>query len=174
MSFVIGIGLVLALIAAIALPLHLAFSTSVTATTLLRISFLWIAGILSGLMTLAILAAAAWGMDTRIPYGLGVYPYLIPALSLPAFLLLRFASLPALSRTLWFLTAACAVAWYFGDRADRIASGMRPISNPTEIFGIFFNAFTILFLIISVLVQFADVCRRREQNLTKTQKQTKG
>jgi hypothetical protein len=39
-------------------------------------------------------------MDSRVPWGLGVYMYLVPALSLPAFLLLGVSSLPTLSRVL--------------------------------------------------------------------------
>ncbi len=83
----------------------------------MTVGLLWLAGILSGLMTLAIMAAAVWGMDTQLAWGLGIYPYLIPALSLPAFLLLRIASPLVLSRMLWFLTTACGIAWYFGDES---------------------------------------------------------
>ena len=111
-------------------------------------------------MTLLTLAAVAWGMDTRTPWGLGVYMYLIPALSLPAFFLLRF-SVRSLSRALWFLTVSNALAWFLGDRAGRIASGMKPLSAPIEIIGIVPNEFTILYLVISVLVQLAELCRRK-------------
>jgi hypothetical protein len=113
-------------------------------------------------MTLMILAAAAWGMDTRPPWGLGIYMYLIPALSLPVFLLLKL-SVRALSRVLWLLTVINALAWFFGDRADRIASGLKPLSDPREITGIFLNTFTLLFLIVAVLVQLAELCRRKGQ-----------
>jgi hypothetical protein len=86
--------------------------------------------------------------------------YLIPALSLPAFLLLKF-SVRALSRALWLLTVINAIAWFFGDRADRITAGMRPLSDPIEMAGMFLNAFTLLYLTISVLVQLAELCRRK-------------
>ena len=66
-------------------------------------------------------------------------------LSLPGFLLLRISPPRVLARVLWFLTAACGVAWYFGDRADRISSGLPLISDPLENLGMFLNAFTLLF-----------------------------
>ena len=156
------VSLVVALIAVVAIPLMLRSGASISSQTFAVISgsLLWIAGIISGLMMLMILAAAAWGMDTRPPWGLGVYMYLIPALSLPAFLLLKF-SVRALSRVLWLLTVINAPAWFFGDRADRIASGLKPLSDPREITGMFLNAFTILYVIISVLVQLAEFCGRK-------------
>ena len=162
-------ALLLAVAAAITIPVRLAAKTPIEPATLSRVTvgLLWLAGILSALMTLAIMAAAAWGMDTRLAWGLSVYPYLVPALSLPAFLLLRIASPLVLSRVLWFLTAACGVACYFGDRADRMASGVRLVSDPLENLGMFLNAFTILFVAISLLVQMAAVCRRREETQTK-------
>ncbi len=152
-------------IAAIAIPLRLAGKTPISTSALsgLTTILLWIAGAFSGFTALIALAAAAWGMDTRPPWGLGVYMYLIPALSLPAFLLLLFSTVRTLSRFLWALTILNPFAWYFGDRADRIASGMRPISDPMEIFGMFINAFTILLVMISVMVQLADICKRREE-----------
>ena len=109
------------------------------------------------------LAAAAWGMNTRLPWGLGIYMYLTPALSVPAFLLLRFSSVRTLSLVLWFLTVASSFAFYFGDKADRMASGMRPISDPGERLGMFFNAFTLVLIAILVLVQLASVCTTREK-----------
>lgn len=127
-------------------------------------ALLLIAGIFSAVMTLMILAAAAWGMDTGLPWGLGVYPYLIPALSLPAFFLLRISA-KALSRAFWLLTIACAIAWYVGDRADRVAQGLHFLSGPREIVGMFFNAFTILFILISTLVQLAAICKKRQKRL---------
>ncbi len=156
------VALVVTIIAVIAIPLMLYSRASISPQTfsVTTATLLWIAGILSGLMTLMILAAAAWGMDTRPAWGLGVYMYLIPALSLPAFLLLKF-SVRTLSRALWMLTVSNALAWFFGDRADRIASGMRPLSDPNEIAGMFLNAFTLLYLTISVLVQLGDLCRRK-------------
>ena len=89
-------------VALIGLPLRLIARPQLNPRTLVRIavSLLWAAGILSGWTTLLALAAGAWGMDTRVPWGLGVYMYLVPALSLPAFLLLGVSSLPTLSRVL--------------------------------------------------------------------------
>jgi hypothetical protein len=89
--------------------------------------------------------------------------YLIPALSLPAFLLLKF-SVRALSRTLWLLAVISGPAFFFGDRADRIASGLKLLSDPREITGMFLNAFTLLYLIISVLVQLAALCSRNSRS----------
>ena len=170
MRFVIVAAFVMTAIAVITIPLRFAKGNPIAAQTLSRMAvfLLWIAGILSGLLTLAALAAAAWGMDTRLPWGLGVYMYLIPVLSLPAFLLLLFSSLRALSHVLWFLTVASAFAFYFGDRADRIASGMQPITDRMDSLGMFLNFFTILFVLISTLVQLAAVCKGREQRQTRT------
>lgn len=155
----------LALLAGIALPLRLAAKSRIEPQMLsgIRVGLLWIAGMLSGLMAIFALAAAAWGMDTRLKWGLGVYPYLIPVLSLPGFLLLRISPPRVLARVLWFLTAACGVAWYFGDRADRISSGLPLISDPLENLGMFLNAFTLLFIAISLLVHMAAISWRRQK-----------
>jgi hypothetical protein len=162
LSFVIVAALVVTVVAMVGIPLMLSLGKSIAPQTVsvIKVALLWIAGVLSGLMTLMILAAAAWGMDTRMPWGLGIYMYLIPALSLPAFFLLKF-SVRTLSIVLWLLTVSNAIAWFFGDRADRLASGMRPLSDPNEILGMFLNAFTLLYLVISVLVQLAELCTRK-------------
>lgn len=159
--FVLTAAVLVAIASLVAVPLWLASASRIDPrkVSAVRIGLLWLAGLLSGIMTLIIVAVAAWGMDTRLPWGLGVYPYLIPALSLPAFLVLKFASPVALSRVFWFLAAACGPAWYFGDRADRIASGFQQVSD----LGMFLNLFTFLLLAISVLVQMAAICWRREQ-----------
>lgn len=164
-SLVLVAGVAIAAITLIVVPVRLASKSRVDPQRLsmTRVGLLWLAGIASGLMTLFILAAAAWGMDTRLPWGLGVYPYLIPALSLPAFLLLRITSPITLSRAFWLLTVLCGTAWYFGDRAERIASGLRQVTDPLENLGMFLNAFTILLVAISVLVQVAAICWRRER-----------
>jgi len=164
-SFLMVTGLVVTIVAVIAVPLLLHSGASISSQTLIatRAVLLWIAGILSGLMMLISFAAAAWGMDTRLPWGLGIYMYLIPALSLPAFLLLKF-SVRTLSRTLWLLAVISGPAFFFGDRADRIASGFKPLSDPREMTGMFLNAFTLLYLIISVLVQIAAVCSRNSSS----------
>lgn len=69
-------------IAVLAVPLRLAANRPSTTQTMSGMSngLLIFAGVLSAFMTLIILAAAAWGMDTSVPWGLGIYPYLIPAL----------------------------------------------------------------------------------------------
>ena len=163
-SFLIIVGVIVTAIAAIAIPLLLRSGASISLQTLavIRTALLWMGGVLSGLMMSMSFAAAAWGMDTRLPWGLGVYMYMIPALSLPAFLLLKLSS-RALSRALWLLTFINAPAWFFGDRADRIASGLKPLSDPREITGMLLNSFTLLYLIISVLVQLSELCGRKGQ-----------
>lgn len=163
-SFLMVAGLVVTIVALIAVPslLRSGASNSPQKLAATKAVLLWIAGILSGLMMLISFAAAAWGMNTRLPWGLGVYMYLIPALSLPAFLLLKF-SVRTLSRTLWLLALISGPAFFFGDRADRIASGLRPLSGPREIIGTFLNAFTLLYLIISALVQLAALCSRNSR-----------
>jgi len=161
-QFVFWAAIAMVGFAIIAVPLRLAANAPPTARALAGMTrgLLLIAGILGSVMTLMILAAAAWGMDTNLPWGLGVYLYLIPALSLPAFFLL-FISVKATARTLWLLTIANALAWYFGDRADRIFQGLQPKAD----FGISFNFFTILLALISVLVELAAFCRGKEQRL---------
>jgi hypothetical protein len=162
--FVMLVSFVIALIAVIAISSMLRSRDSISSQTfaVIRGGLLWIAGIISGLMTLMISAAAAWGMDTRTPWGLGIYMYLIPALSLPAFLLLKF-SVRALSRAMWSLTFINALAWVFGYQADRIASGLRPVMDAREITGMFLSGFTLLYFIIAVLVQLAEQCRSKDQ-----------
>ena len=84
MSILMWMGLLITIAAVIGVPLRLAAKPPIKPQTLSRLTvlLLWSAGILSGLMTLITLAAAAGGMDTRVPWGLGVYMYLIPALFL--------------------------------------------------------------------------------------------
>jgi hypothetical protein len=57
-----------------------------------------------------------------------------------------------LSSVLWLMALASSLAFYFGDQADRLASGLRPITNPTERIGMFANAFT------EVLVLYSSSC----------------
>jgi len=91
---------------------------------------LLIAGIISALAALIALAAAAWGMDTRLPWVLGIYMYLLPALTLPSFLLLLWIHVRYFARVLWLLTLGEPFAFYFGDKAERLSSGMKPLSDP--------------------------------------------
>ncbi len=111
------------------------------------------------------MAGAAWGMDTRLAWGLGIYLYLIPALSLPLFLLLFFFSVRTFSRAFWLIPLICPFAWYFGDRAYRVDSGWKPISDPVQIFGMFFNAFTILLIAIAIIIQLAAMCEHRASTI---------
>ena len=156
------------LIAAVVATIIAVFRVGSDSSALLknfRVGFLAIAAACSGLLSLICLAAAAWGMNTRLPWGLGVYMYLIPALSLPAFAILKFGSVRTLSYVLWLLTLTEPFAFYFGDRADRLSSGLRPITNTTERIGMFFNAFTIVLFGIAVLVQAASICASRERHV---------
>jgi hypothetical protein len=163
------VAAVVALISAIGVRLWLASKAPIAMNALSssRKILLWIAGVFGAFTALIALAAAAWGMDTRLPWGLGLYMYLIPIMTLPAFLLLLF-SVRALSRVLWILATLCPFAWYFGDRADRIASGLRPLSAPSEILGMFINAFTILLVMIALIVQAANLYKRKEQRQSET------
>lgn len=126
----------------------------------MKIGLLWIAGIVSACTALISVLAAAWGMDLRLPWGLGIYPYLIPVLSLFAFLLLLFASVRFLSAVLWLLVAANGFSWFYSDRVTRIASGWQPTTG-WEAVGMFFNAFTIVMFLVAIMVQSAAVCESR-------------
>jgi hypothetical protein len=159
--------LVAVLIAIIGVPILLFGGMNPQPKTLSQVtlSLLWFSGVTSGFTTLIALAAAAYGMDTRVPWGLDIYPYLIPALGLPSFLLLRIFSITALSRLSWVLTVSCSIAWYLGDKAERVHSGLRPITDQRELVGTALNAFTLLLLAISILLQLAGMCRQREVRL---------
>lgn len=162
-SFLLLAGLIIIVTSLSAIPFLLRASISPQTLVIAKGALLWIAGVLSGLMVLISAAAAAWGMNTRLPWGIGVFMYLLPALSLPAFLLLKF-SVRLLSRALWALSLFNSLAWLFGDRADRIASGIKPVSDPLQIAGMALNAFTLLYLIVSVLVQIAALCERKRES----------
>jgi hypothetical protein len=100
MVILVPLAVVATVVAVVWLSLRLAIGQPLRIETLSGIVtvLLWLAGCLSFLMTLITLAAAAWGMETRLPFGIGILQYVIPALSVPAFLLLRFWSVQALSR----------------------------------------------------------------------------
>jgi hypothetical protein len=150
------------LVAGLSMRLILGQPLRAEALSTLVTILLWMAGCLSFLMTLITLAAAAWGMNTRLPFALGILQFLVPALSVPAFLLLRFWSVSILSRVFWCLTICNAVAWGLADQAERATSGFRPLSG-LERFGTFLNAFTIVLLLVSSLVQLAAVCRHKQR-----------
>jgi len=168
MDFLIYGAVTIAAVAAIILiPWSLRTNSSIVLDRLALIGSLLVsfAAILSGFLALLSLVAAAWGMNTRLPWGLGIYIYLMPALSLPAFLLLLFSTVQWLSRVLWLLTVASSLAFYFGDKADRIASGLRPISDPQQLVGMFLNAFTLLLFAIAVIVQSGSICMTRHRRM---------
>jgi hypothetical protein len=159
-SILLAVGLIVTVASAIVVTplLHSGASISMRGFAVTKAALLWIAGILSGMMMLISLAAAAWGMDTRLPWGIGIYMYVIPALSLPAFVLLKF-SVRQLSGVLWLLTSFNSFAWFFGGRAERIASGGKVLSGPLPTAGMILNGFTLLYLVISALVQLAALCQ---------------
>jgi hypothetical protein len=122
---------------------------------------LWMSAAVCLVMTLMALGGAAWGMETRLPWGLGVYPYLIPSLSVPAFLLLRFASIATLARVFWSLTLSCSVAWFFADGAERTLAGL-PIPSWGERLGMGLNLFSLEYILASVFIQMAAFLSSRE------------
>jgi hypothetical protein len=154
MSVLMFGALVAAALAAIIIPVGLRYGSPAMLKnlSLIKTCLLVLAAACSGLLSLMCLAAAAWGMNTRSPWGLGILMYLIPTLSLPAFIVLKFGSVRTLSSVLWLMALASSLAFYFGDQADRLASGLRPITNPTERIGMFANAFT------EVLVLYSSSC----------------
>ena len=162
-SFLLLAGLIITVTSVSAVPFLLRAPISPETLAIAKGVLLWIAGVLSGFMMLISMAAAAWGMNTRLPWGIGVFMYLLPALSLPVFLFLKF-SVRLLSRGLWALTLLNSFVWLFGDRADRIASGIKLLFDPLQIAGMFLNAFTLLYLIISVLVQIAALCQHKRES----------
>jgi hypothetical protein len=166
-ALLIGLFIISAL-ALLTVPVSLKLGNPILLTNirLVRRLLLIAASVFSGFLLLICLAAAAWGMNTRLPWGLGVLTYLIPALSLPAFLVLTIGSVRMLSLVLWFLTVASSFIFYFGDRADRVASGLRPIADFKERAGMFLNAFTLFLLGIAVLVQVASMCGSWEEKIT--------
>jgi hypothetical protein len=137
MSVLIFGVLMAAALAVIAVPLGLKFGSPAMLKnlSLVRTGLLVVAAVCSGLLSLICLAAAAFGMNTSLPWGLGILMYLIPGLGFPAFVILKFGSVRVLSYVLWLMTLASSLAFYFGDQADRLASGLRPITNPTERIG---------------------------------------
>ncbi len=167
MSVLIFGVLIAAALAAITIPLSLRYGSPAMLKnlSLVKTGLLVLASVCSGLLSLISLAAAAWGMNTSLPWGLGIFMYLIPALGFPAFVILKFGSVRLLSRVLWLMTLASSLAFYFGDQADRLASGLRPITNPTERIGMFTNAFTIVLVGIAVLVQAASICASKEKRV---------
>ena len=161
MSVLIYGVLMAAVIAMIAVPWSLKYGSKAMLRELSSV-LLILAAVCSGCLSLVCLAAAAWGMNPSLPWGLGILMYLIPALGFPSFAILKFSSVRVLSCVLWFMTLASSVAFYFGAQAERLASGLRPITVATERIGMFANAFTIVLIGIAVLVQVASVCASRE------------
>jgi Na+-transporting methylmalonyl-CoA/oxaloacetate decarboxylase gamma subunit len=96
-------------------------------------------------------------MDTTLPWGFGIYECVIPALSLPAFLILLVFRVRILSRVFWILTAFNSIAWCLGDWAATIAVG-RAYKFDIENVGMVLNLFSLLYIVISAIVQFAAHC----------------
>jgi hypothetical protein len=159
---------IISALALLIVPMGLRFGNPILVKNIssVRMLLLVAGSAFSGFLLLICLAAAAWGMNTSLPWGLGVLMYLIPALSLPAFLTLKFGSVRLLSLILWLLTIASSFAFYFGDKADRFASGLPPITDSKEKIGMFLNAFTLLLLGIAALVQVASMCASWEKRTT--------
>jgi hypothetical protein len=166
-ALLIGVFIISAM-ALLTVPVGLKLGNPILLTNvrLVRTLLLIAASVFSGFLSLMCLAAAAWGMNTRLPWGLGVLMYLIPALSLPAFLVLKFGSVRLLSVVLWVLTVASSLAFYFGDRTDRATTGLRSITDSKEQVGMFLNAFTLFLLGIAVIVQVASTCASWEKRMT--------
>ena len=131
----------------------------------MRLSLLSIAAAFACLLSLVVLAAAAWGMNTSLQWGLGYWMYLTPVASLPAFLLLKLGTTRLLSRVLWLLTLVSSIAFYFGDQADRAASGL-PQAGTMQRLGTAANGLTLVLLGIAGLVQMASACATKESELT--------
>lgn len=155
------VGGICAALSLLAIPrLFLRPALSAEMLSAMKKGLLWVAGVFSACTALFSMLGALWGLDTRLPWGLGIYPFLIPILSVFAFLLLLFTSVKMLSIVLWLLTAANGLAWSLADRATRIASGWQP-NKGWEAVGMFCNAFTIVMFLAAVMVQSAAVCESR-------------
>ena len=158
--FGLAVAEVLALIA-IVLISRSSFVTQQKHLRSTRLLLLSVAASSAVLLSVVALAAAAWGMNAQLPWGLGYWMYLTPVLSLPAFILLRFGTPRLLARALWLLTLASSVAFYFGDQAERSASGL-PQAGVTQRLGAAANAFTLVCFGIALLAQMASVCATKE------------
>ena len=165
---ILGVAFSIAL-AIVAVPL-ISRSPSVAQSKHLRstrLSLLSIAAAVACWLSLVALATAAWGMNTSLPWGLGYFMYLTPVLSMPAFLLLKFGTVRLLSRVFWLLTVTSSFAFYFGDQADRLASGLHQ-AGTMERLGTAANGLTLGLLSIAVLVQTASACATKEVALTRS------
>ena len=163
-------GGICALLSLLVIPRLFQHPAPSTATlSFIKNGLLWVAGIIATCTAFISLLAAAWGMDTRLPWGLDIYPFLIPVLSLLAFFLLLFASVRILSAVLWILVVANGLSWLFADRVTRLASGWQPKVG-WEAVGMFFNAFTIVLFLVAVMVQTAAVCEYRYACLNENSK----
>lgn len=160
---VLWLALPCCLIALISIPVWLRSNTQIEQSKLAgtKLALLWIGGILFGFVSLVGLAAAAWGMDTQLPWGVGVYPYLLLVLGLPAFSLLFFARTRILSLVLWVITITFPFAWYWSERAERTSKGWAPNSDPRELLGTFLNAFTLVMIPAAIFVHLAASCEKK-------------
>jgi hypothetical protein len=123
--------LVAAALTAIIIPVGLRYGSPAMLKnlSLIKTCLLVLAAACSGLLSLMCLAAAAWGMNTRLPWGLGILMYLIPALSLPAFIVLKFGSVRTLSSVLWLMALASSLAFILATKqiAWLLACAQSPI-----------------------------------------------
>jgi len=123
----------------------------VSANTLkrMRLTLLILAGVGGGYVSLAASGAALWS-------GV-VFPFLAPALVLPAFLLLLLGSTRILAGIMWLLTAVSPIDWYLSLRME----AAHPVSSADALSALF-NFFTLLVICISMLVQIAALSERKE------------
>ena len=126
-----------------------------------KVVFLVTAGILYAFISLVGLGAAAWGMETWLPWGVGIYPYLLLVVSFPVFLVLAFISLRRLPVVMWAITTVFPLAWWLAIRADRLSKGWTPVSDPRELLGTFLNAFTLVMIPAAIFAHLAARCDRR-------------
>lgn len=115
----------------------------------MRLTLLVVAAVGGICVTLSASGAALWGGN--------IFPFLAPALVLPAFLLLLLGSTRILAGIMWLLTAASPVDWYLSLRMEAV----RPVTS-TDAAGALFNFFTLLMICISLLVQVAAFGERSE------------
>jgi non-ribosomal peptide synthetase component F len=165
LTFVLWAAYALVIAALLFVPVMLASKRRIEAITFKKIAgfLLMGAGIIGALNALIAVAAASWGMDTRLPYGSGALVYLLPVLGLPAFVLLTFASAQVLAWAQWSLAIGSALSFPLNDYFERAASGVPPRTSAEDIFGMLLNGFTLILIAVAVLVQLAAFCQRREK-----------
>jgi hypothetical protein len=139
-----------------------------------RIALLWFAGVLAAGMSFI-------GVATAVGVTIGMYRsfldillYLIPVLALPCFLIL-FVSLRALSRTVWLLTTVSALVFCLEWGAEKFAN----YDYSEAGFWVFHYVMpdlivTVGYLPVSILVQSALLCQKRERMQLQTERTKAG